>query len=339
MKTCRSTHFIFLLLCVGCSRAITNAPPESTPERNFEYLWQEYERLYPSFELKGVDWDSVYAVYRPQITPQTTDKELFLAMSRMLATLQDGHVSLNTPMEYYSYTAWWDQYPSNYDRGILRTHYLGGDMNGTNSPITYRLLDEQIGYVYIDNFVGTNWGGRIEIALKRMEPIKGLIVDVRNNGGGNERNAGDIAGRFTRQKRLYQHIQWRNGPNRNDLASLQAYLEPKGNVKFTKPTVVLTNRRVFSSAEAFVLMMRTLPHVTVVGDATGGGSSGFSVLRELPNGWIFRVPAALSSAPNFEPHYEGNGLAPDVWVSTPDDLLASGTDRIFETAVDILRKK
>ena len=110
-----------MLLCVGCSRAITNAPPESTPERNFEYLWQTYDRLYPSFELKGVDWDSVYAVYRPQITPQTTDQELFLIMRRMLATLQDGHVFLDTPTEHYSYTAYWDQYPINYDRDILRT--------------------------------------------------------------------------------------------------------------------------------------------------------------------------------------------------------------------------
>lgn len=339
MKTCRPTHFIFVLLCVGCSRAITNAPPESTPERNFEYLWQEYDRIYATFELKGVDWDSVYAVYRPQITPQTTDQELFLVMSRMLATLQDGHVSLNTPTEYYSYTAYWDQYPINYDRDILRTYYLGGAMKGTNSPITYRLLDEQIGYVYIDNFGGTNWGDRIEIALKRMKPLKGLIVDVRSNGGGAKQNAEDIAGRFTRQKRLYAHGQWRNEPHRSDLASIQLYFEPKGTVKFTKPTVVLTNRSSFSSAELFVLMMRTLPHITVVGDTTGGGSSGDTTFRELPNGWIFRVPSSLLSAPNFEPYHEGNGLAPDVWVSTPDDLLASGTDRIFETAVDILREE
>lgn len=339
MKTCRPTYFIFILLYllyVGCSRIITNDPPENTPERNFEYLWQTYDRLYAAFGLKAVDWDSVYAVYRPQITPQTTDQELFLVMRRMLATLQDGHVSLDTPTEHYSYTAWWDQYPSNYDRDILRTYYLGGAMNGTNSPITYRLLDEQIGYVYIDNFGGTNWGDRIEIALKRMEPIKGLIVDVRNNGGGSEANAWDIAGRFTLQKRLYTHVQLRNEPN---LLRFQLYFEPKGNVKFTKPTVVLTNRRVFSAAESFVLMMRTLPHVAVVGDTTGGGSSGHPVLRELPNGWLFRVPTALRAAPNFEPYHEGNGLAPDVWVSTPDDLLANGTDRIFETAVEILRKK
>lgn len=338
MKTCRSTYFIFLLLCVGCSRTITNAPPENTPERNFEYLWQEYDRLYAAFELKDVDWDSVYAVYRPQVTPQTTDQELFLIMSQMLATLQDGHVNLTTPTERYSYTAWWDQYPSNYDRDILRTHYLGGAMKGTNSPITYRLLDEQIGYVYIDNFLGANWGDHIEFALKRMDNVKGLIVDARDNGGGNEQNAQEIAGRFTREKRLYKHVQRRNGPNHNDLVSFQEYFEPKGNVKFTRPTVVLTNRRVFSSAESFVLMMSTLPHVTVVGDTTGGGSSGYPVLRELPNGWRFSVPSALDFAPNFEPYHEGNGLAPDVWVSTPDELLASGTDRIFETAVEILRK-
>ena len=36
---------------------------------------------------------------------------------------------------------------------------------------------------------------------------------------------------------------------------------------------------------------------------------------------------------------KGVGLAPDVWVSTPDALLESGTDRIFETAIEILVKK
>ncbi len=84
-------------------------------------------------------------------------------------------------------------------------------------------------------------------------------------------------------------------------------------------------------------LMRTLPQVTVVGDTTGGGS-GNPVYRELPNGWTSRVPRWLEFTSDFEP-FEGVGLAPDIWVSTPDALLESGTDRIFETAVEILRTK
>ena len=37
---------------MGCSQVITNSVPENTPESNFEYLWQEYDRLYAAFELK-----------------------------------------------------------------------------------------------------------------------------------------------------------------------------------------------------------------------------------------------------------------------------------------------
>ncbi len=341
MKTCLSICLILILLCMGCSRTITNSVPENTPESNFEYLWQEYDRLYAAFELKGVDWDSVYAIYRPQVTLQTTDEELFLIMSNMLAIFRDGHVNLYTPLGNYSYTAWWDQYPRNYDREILAINYLNLTINVADSPIQYRLVDEQIGYVHIGSFLdfsGGNWGRDIEIALREMGNIQGLIVDVRNNDGGNDRNAKDIAGRFTNERRLYRHVQWRNGPDHSDFTSFQAdYLEPKGNITFTRPIALLTNRRVFSAAESFVLMMRTLPHVTVVGDTTGGGS-GNPVYRELPNGWTSRVPRWLEFTSNFEP-FEGVGLAPDVWVSTPDALLESGTDRIFETAIEILVKK
>ncbi len=339
MKTRLPICLILFLLCMGCSRVITNSVPENTPESNFEYLWQEYDRLYAAFELKGVDWDSVYAVYRPQVTSQTTDEELFLIMSNMLAILQDGHVNLYTPLGNYSYTAWRDQYPRNYDSELLRIQY--GIVKRTNNPIQYRLLDEQIGYVHISsfrNFSGGDWGRDIEIALREMGNIQGLIVDIRNNGGGNDRNAMDIAGRFADERRLYRHVQFRSGPNHDDFTQyFSGSFEPKGNITFTRPIVLLTNRRVFSAAESFVLMMRTLPHVTVVGDTTGGGS-GNPVYRELPNGWTFRVPRWLAFTPDFEP-YEGVGLAPDVWVSTPDALLESGTDRIFETAVEILRKK
>ena len=338
MKTCLPICLILILLCMGCSRVITNSVPENTPESNFEYLWQEYDRLYVAFELKGVDWDSVYAIYRPQVKSQTTDEELFLITSNMLALLRDGHVNLYTPLGNYSYTAWRDQYPRNYDREILAINYLDRTMNIADTPLQYRLLDEQIGYVYIDSFGGENWGGNIEIALREMGNIQGLIVDVRNNGGGSDRNARDIAGRFTNERRLYRHVQFRSSPKRTDFTPFRSHhFEPQGNITFTRSIVLLTNRHTFSAAESFVLMMRTLPQVTVVGDTTGGGS-GNPVYRELPNGWTCRVPRWLAFTPDFEP-YEGVGLAPDLWVSTPDALLESGTDRIFETAIEILVKK
>jgi len=63
-------------------------------------------------------------------------------------------------------------------------------------------------------------------------------------------------------------------------------------LRYTDPIALLTNRRTFSAAESFVLAMRTLPQVTIVGDTTGGGS-GNPLHRELPNGWGLSVSRNL----------------------------------------------
>ena len=45
----------------------------STPEINFEYLWKQFDSKYALFDVKNIDWNLVYNVYRPNITPNTTD--------------------------------------------------------------------------------------------------------------------------------------------------------------------------------------------------------------------------------------------------------------------------
>src|SRR6478609_6584247 len=64
------------------------------PEKNFEVLWKTFRNRYPFFELRNVDWNKQYDTYRPQITSETSDEELFDVLRRMLEPLDDGHVEL-----------------------------------------------------------------------------------------------------------------------------------------------------------------------------------------------------------------------------------------------------
>jgi len=64
------------------------------PIKNFEYLWRTFNRNYGIFGPKKVDWDALYGVYRPRVTSQTTDDELFDIMASMLGHLNDNHVLL-----------------------------------------------------------------------------------------------------------------------------------------------------------------------------------------------------------------------------------------------------
>jgi len=64
------------------------------PEKNFEELWKTFHNRYPFFELRNVNWKKQYDTYRPKVTRETSDDELFDIFCQMLAPLHDGHVEL-----------------------------------------------------------------------------------------------------------------------------------------------------------------------------------------------------------------------------------------------------
>ncbi|HDL18613.1 MAG TPA: peptidase S41, partial [Bacteroidetes bacterium] len=153
---------------------------------------------------------------------------------------------------------------------------------------------------------------------------------VRDNGGGNSGFAKIIVNRFADNKRQVSFVRYRNGPDHDNFTDyIPQYIFPEGKRQYTKPVAVLTNRKSFSATEYFVLAMRTLPHVTIIGDTTGGGS-GIPISRELPNGWAYRLPRSMQLTPD-SVNYEGIGLAPYIFVVNPY------TDKIFSTDTQLVR--
>ena len=91
---------IFILgitLCfLGCEKAFISSP-DVTPQLVFDEMWREIDENYSYFELKSVNWDSVYNVYAPQIESDMSDEALFNVCLAMLEELRDGHNSLFSP--------------------------------------------------------------------------------------------------------------------------------------------------------------------------------------------------------------------------------------------------
>ena len=116
----------------------------------------------------------------------------------------------------------------------------------------------------------------------------------------------------------------------------EIYLEPSRNVRWHKKVCVLTNRSVYSAANAFAVWMHCLPKVTLVGDHTGGGS-GMPMSNSLPNGWSVRY----SACPMYDPNKQQTefGIDPDVKVGLVNDItIGSYRDDIIETARQLLVK-
>ena len=307
-----------------------------TPTGNFEALWQIIDEHYCFFDYKqheyGLDWNAVYNKYKVRVSDRMTSDQLFEVLTDMLAELRDGHVNLSSSMDYGRYWAWHEAYPQNFS-DTLERRYLGTDYK-IAAGLKYRVLDDNIGYIRYESFLQSIGEGNLDDCLTYLALCRGLIIDIRNNGGGDLTTAERLAGRFVQEKTLVSYMQHKTGKGHNDFSSLEArYLEPSSNIRWHKPVCVLTNRSVFSAANDFAVMMHTLPNVKLVGDHTGGGS-GMPMSNSLPNGWSVRY----SACPMYDAKKQQTefGIDPDIKAALTDEATAQGIDLIIEAARKVL---
>ena len=310
------------------------------PIGNFEQLWKTIDERYCFLEAKGIDWDAVYDEYRPQITATMTNEDLFDKLSAMLYVLKDGNVNLASSSRVSFYDDWYQDFPWNYREDILYQYYLGRASTDyrTSAGMKYKMFDNNIGYVRYESFSAGVGNGNLDEMLSYLAVSNGLIIDVRDNGGGNLTNSSRIAARFTNEKVLTGYIQHKTGKGHNDFSAPEAiYLEPSNSIRYQKKVVILTNRRCYSATNDFVNLMRSIEggNIIQVGDQTGGGS-GLPFTSELPNGWTIRFSASPHFDKNMQPLEQG--IEPDVAIDMSDEDQLKNKDTLIEKAFEILNK-
>ena len=322
-----------MLTAVSC---VDEEQFSDTPEGNFEALWKIIDEHYCFFDYKqheyGLDWQAVYNKYKVRARGDMTSAQLFEVLSDMLAELRDGHVNLSASHDFGRYWTWHEAYPANFSDTLLR-RYLGTDYK-IASGLDYRILDDNIGYVRYESFSDGIGEGNLDEVLSFMLLCRGMIIDIRNNGGGDLTNAEKLAARFCQEKTLVGYIQHKTGKGHSDFSALEPrYLEPSSRIRWHKPVCVLTNRHVYSAANEFVSQMKSLPTVQIVGDRTGGGA-GMPFSSSLPNGWTVR----FSAVPIYDAqkHNTEFGIDPDYNVQLTDADFARGKDTIIEFARQLL---
>ena len=332
--------FLLLTLFLFLPSCITEDIPENNPKGNFEALWRIIDTKYCFLDYKnkeyGLDWNEVYSRYKNRLTDDMTKKQLFQVLAEMLEELRDGHVNLVASHETSQYREWYDNYPANFIDTIQRI-YLGKDYK-TVAGIKYQVLEDNIGYIYYGSFSSAIGESNLDEVLNELSICDGLILDIRNNGGGLLTLSDRIASRFTNEKILTGYLSYKTGPGHNDFSKPEPlYVEPATDrVRWTKPVAVLTNRRAFSSANDFAGKMKQMPQAILIGDKTGGGS-GLPFSSELPNGWSVRFSASPMYDPNMN-HTEF-GIEPDIKVNMTSEDMQKGLDTIIETARKHLKEK
>lgn len=323
-----------LLLAASCHEIPQYA---DNPRGNFEALWRTIDEHYCFFREKNIDWNDVYSRYSPMISDKMTAEELFDVCASMLDELRDGHVNLSSSFNTSYYRKWWSDYPQNFNSRIIEEHYFNFNYRQTGSVI-YGILHENIGYMRIPSLAYSIGEGNLDNILYYLRTCDGLIIDLRDNGGGSMTAVETIVARFITSRTLAGYISHKNGPAHDDFSEPYPYYynpAQQGRIMWGKPVAVLTNRSTFSAANNLVSIMKLLPDVKIVGATTGGGS-GMPFSSELPNGWGIR----FSAAPVLDPLGQTTefGIEPTEGCAVNLDPQAAlqGRDTILDFAINLL---
>lgn len=330
----KSSNFLFFILLIILASCQKDEPQDKNDlEGMFEQVWADFDQTYSYFELKDVDWDSMYTAMRPNVVNgRTTSNEFAETLGKMTIALKDLHVVLFVGSRVYNYQNR-DQFEANSPSNAR--NYLSSTSINTNTVLYGTVENSNIAYLRVKTLNKNEDFEPLETVLSDLPSKDGLILDLRDNGGGSDGIARAFVNRLTTEERTHELYRFRNGSGHNDFGDWnEAKITPDNPIDFDKPIVVLTNRGVVSSAEAFVTMMKTLPNTTLVGDTTRG-ATGNPKEFVLPNGWKYRISSWQAVTPDYV-LIENRGIAPDVVVFNTEETMNEGRDLILEKAIDIL---
>jgi hypothetical protein len=326
----------------------------SDPEKNFEALWKTFNNRYPFFELRKVDWNKQYEIYRPQVTPETSDEQLFDVMRRMLDPLDDGHVELKAKLSGHrqprrftaeKMTAFQREFSGGGTKQLFATTAKTLVGHGFGKPeqtaawMLHYARSQEFGYIRILELEGIGMhtlNRALDKIARDFDGLKGFIIDIRDNPGGDDSTAIAIINRFCDRKRVAFRRKTKIGPGKDAFTPVTTWhLEPQGDAQFVGPIVLLTSDSVFSGGEAFALAIRQLPYVTIVGDHTNGIFS-YQLEKKLPNGWEYCLSYQVYMSADHV-CYEGKGVPADIELLNTKADIARGVDPLITRALEILK--
>jgi len=177
-------------------------------------------------------------------------------------------------------------------------------------------LKGNVGYLDLRSFADLEQGRETASTyLDALANFDGIIIDLRQNGGGNTPMAGYIASYFFGAKPVhFTDMYWRD---QNKTVEVWTSENVVGRRSERQLLSILVGPSTFSAAEDFAYSMQQLKRVTIVGERTGGGAHMGRGLQRLSPLFTAFIPVGESLNPVTKTNWENVGVQPDV--KTPAD--------------------
>ena len=191
--------------------------------------------------------------------------------------------------------------------------------------VSYEMLDDQIGYIYITSFESVTVG-QFTDAVKDLQSrnMKGLIIDLRNNPGGMLTSVCQILDTILPKDQLLVYTIDKNGKKEET--------RTENDDELNLPMAVVVNDQSASASEIFTAAMQDYEKAVIVGETTFGKGI-VQVIIPISDGSAVKVTTSKYYTPKGECIHE-IGVTPDIEVELDKD---SETDTQLDAAIEAVK--
>lgn len=247
-------------------------------------------------------------------------------------------------------------------------YYKYSKMNELISTKTHSIYitDDNIAYIEIPSFRLSNLKNELYKNIDLIKNCKGIIIDVRNNSGGNSSNSEAVAQLFFKGKfpaaptKTPMHLasykaydQYRNVDELDlkdpwqkkiyEVSKHKSYFYESDIVRISdcpvyleQPIVILSGCSTASAAEDFLTNMKYQNRAIIVGTPSYG-SNGQPYMGKLPGGGSYGICTHRCYLHDGT-DYHNVGIKPDIFIENQIQDHINGIDRIFDIGLETIRK-
>ncbi|MDA3891353.1 MAG: S41 family peptidase [Salinivirgaceae bacterium] len=320
----------------------------------YEELFTYFPNYYSYSDLKGINWKQEFEKRKNEFINSNSDIEFAINLLSVLKQANDPHMYIEVKGERY-YSGRTRITTPNYIRANSIFRLLEDQVTAAHFSFSGGRIGD-VGYVYIknwnfdiENLEVRLWGHNdstitIRDFLNGFNSLENLIIDVRENTGGNEAYAKQFASFFTNKKLAYEKIVVRDSVTNKFEIEREKYLYPNNKpLNFKGNIYVLSGPAVMSSNESFLLMMKQIENVKIAGMKSYGSTANPKPV-ELSNYIKIFIPSWQAFTLDGK-LIEGNGIEPDIEIIsehnnalTKDFMKNKQEDLLLNKIIEITKK-
>ena len=299
---------------IGGTPVVVSVEPKSEAER---------AGLRPGDIVTRIDGEAALDVFARRLKEQagmsTLASTRLLAMSKLFEGQRDSVLTIG----------WLGS------DGKEKTATLKREWRERNTDLRVRMVRD-VGVIEFDVFTQSSAIDFMRALEGKLGRARGLVIDLRNNGGGEAEAMTEVASTFLAAGTLLGRFTDRKGHVQFEPRTRSTMLYAPDRIKsFGAPLIILTSGRTSSAAEIFVAAMKEGRRATIIGQDTCGCVLAIQRRHILPDGGELDV-SEMDFFTARGARLEGAGLAPDETITLERQDLRARRDRALERAVERL---